>query len=126
MLEPSTASHSMSTPPPLQDSAPSRGLRESVRSLSRAQRELILFGAALIFGVLLMPLLIWMGGNRVLGPYSHGQNPHAGPFALLGDFLIGLGHGSAVFWAVALGPAVFILLVRLFWRALHAFPARRG
>jgi hypothetical protein len=110
----------MSTPPPLQDSAPARELRDSVRSLSRAQRELILFGAALLFGVLGVPLLIWVGGNRVLGPYTHGQNPHAGPFALLGDFLLGLVHGSAVFWAVALGPAVFILLVRLFWRGLRA------
>ena len=81
----------MSTPPSLQDDEPVRGLRERVRALSRAQRELIVFGTALVFGVLLMPLLIWMGGNRVLGPYTHGQNPHAGPFALLGDFLIGLG-----------------------------------
>jgi hypothetical protein len=112
----------MSTPPPLQDDEPVRGLRERVRALSRAQRELIVFGTALVFGVLLMPLLIWMGGNRVLGPYTHGQNPHAGPFALLGDFLIGLAHGSALFWAVALGPAIFILLVRLLWRGLRAFP----
>jgi hypothetical protein len=112
----------MSTPPPLPDTAPTRGLRESARSLSRAQRELILFGAALVFGVLVMPLLIWVGGNRVLGPYTHGQNPHAGPFALLADFFIGLWHGSAVFWSVALGPAVFILLVRLFWRGLRALP----
>ncbi len=116
----------MSTPPPLPQSARERGLRERLRALSRAQRELILFGAALIFGVLLMPLLIWVGGNRVLGPYTHGQNLHAGAFALLGDFLIGLWHGSAVFWSVALGPAVFILLVRLFWRGLHARRGARG
>jgi hypothetical protein len=115
----------MSTPPPpLPHITAERRLLERARSLSRAQRELILFGAALIFGVLLMPLLIWVGGNRVLGPYTHGQNPHAGPFALLADFLIGLWHGSAVFWSVALGPAVFILPVRLFWRALHALPRR--
>jgi hypothetical protein len=73
-----------------------------------------------------MPLLIWVGGNRVLGPYTHGQNLHAGAFALLGDFLTGLWHGSAVFWSVALGPAVFILLVRLLWRGLRAFPGAGG
>ena len=67
-----------------------------------------------------MPLLIWVAGNRVLGPYTHGQDLHAGPFALLQDFFIGLAHGSAVFWAVALGPAVFVLLLRLCVRGLRA------
>jgi hypothetical protein len=73
-----------------------------------------MFGAALLFGLIGVPLLIWVGGNRVLGPYVHGQNLHAGPFALLQDFFLGLLHGSAVFWAVALGPAALLLLVRLF------------
>jgi hypothetical protein len=73
-----------------------------------------MFGAALLFGLIAVPLLIWVGGNRVLGPYVHGQNLHAGPFALLQDFFLGLLHGSAVFWAVALGPAALLLLVRLF------------
>src|SRR5262249_3859696 len=80
----------------------------------RGRRELIMFGAGLVFGLIGVPLLIWVGGNRVLGPYVHGQNLHAGPFALLQDFFLGLLHGSAVFWAVALGPAALLLLVRLF------------
>ena len=42
-------------------------------------------------GCVLMPLLIWVAGNRVLGPYTHGQNLHAGALALLGDFFIGPG-----------------------------------
>jgi len=40
---------------------------------------------------------------------------------LLGDYLAGLVHGSAVYWLVALGPAVLVLLIRLFlilWRSL--------
>lgn len=110
----------------MEDSEPQRGLLSTVRSLSRLQRELLVFGAALVSGVLLMPLLIWVVGNRVLGPYTHGQNPHAGPAALLGDFLIALSHGSAVFWAVALGPAVLILLVRLLVRGLRALPRGPG
>jgi hypothetical protein len=93
-----------------------------LRSLSRTSRELILFGSALLFGVFLMPLLIWVAGNRVLGPYTHGQNPHAGPGALLSDFLVGLSHGSAVFWAVALGPALLIALVRLMVLGVRAMP----
>jgi hypothetical protein len=74
---------------------------------------LIVFGALLLFGLVGMPLLIWLAGNRWLGPYAHEQNPHAGPLALLQDFLLGLLHGSAVFWVVALGPAVLVLLARL-------------
>ncbi len=89
----------------------------------RARRELLVLGAALLCGVLVMPLLVWVVGNRVLGPYTHGQNTHAGPLALLADFLLGLLHGSAVFWAVALGPLVLLLLLRALLAALRAVPA---
>jgi hypothetical protein len=61
----------------------------------------------------------------VLGPYTHGQNLHAGPLALLQDYYLGLLHGSAVFWAVALGPAALLLLVRLFIRLVREMPRRR-
>ena len=100
-------------------------LRDSYEALPRARREAIILGAALLFGLLLMPLLIWMVGNRVLGPYTHGQNTHAGPFVLLADFFLGLAHGSAVFWSVALGPLVLVVLVRLFVRALRGLPSAR-
>jgi hypothetical protein len=106
-------------PPSDTDDPPARpGLRGRLRALSRTQRELLGFGLALLVGLVLMPVLIWVAGNRVLGPYTHGQDLHAGPFALLQDFFIGLVHGSAVFWAVVLGPAVFVLLLRLCVRAL--------
>ena len=82
-----------------------------------------MFAAALLFGLIGVPLLIWVGGNRVLGPYVHGQNLHAGAFALLQDFFLGLLHGSAVFWAVALGPAALLLLVRLFIALVRRVPA---
>jgi hypothetical protein len=58
----------------------------------------------------------------VLGPYTHGQNAHAGPLALVADFFSGLAHGSGVFWAVALGPAVLLLLIRLFVALVRALP----
>jgi hypothetical protein len=73
------------------------------------QRQLIVYGSALGCGLILMPFLIWGIGSRVLGPYTHGDNPHASPFALFGDFWVGLVHGSAVFWIVALGPAAHSL-----------------
>jgi hypothetical protein len=113
-----------STPTPPAATAPPRGLSASYRALPpRLRRELIVYGVALLFGLLGMPLLIWLAGNRVLGPYTHGQNPHAGPFALLADFFVGLIHGSAVFWAVALGPAVLLLLLRLFVTVVRAVPS---
>jgi hypothetical protein len=104
----------MPTTPPTDAPAPPAGL-------TRTQRELIVFGAALGLGILVMPFLIWLAGSRVLGPYVHGENPKAGPWALFADYVVGLAHGSAVFWAVALGPAVLLLLVRGFialWRVL--------
>lgn len=96
----------------------------ALRIPRRARRELIVYGIALLCGLLLMPFLIWYAGNRVLGPYTHGQNLHGGPFALLQDYFVGLLHGSAVFWAVALGPAVLIMLLRLMVWVVRAIPPR--
>lgn len=99
--------------------------RIRVRDLTRTQRELIVFGAALGVGLLVMPFLIWLVGSRVLGPYTHGDNPRAGAWSLFADYVVGLAHGSSVFWAVALGPAALLLLVRGFfalWRVLPQSP----
>jgi hypothetical protein len=87
------------------------------------RRELIVYGSALAVGLLLMPFLIWMVGNRMLGAYTHGQNAQAGPFALVGDYFVGLAHGSIIFWAVALGPALLILFVRVVIALFRAIPA---
>src|SRR5256885_2341464 len=107
----------MPPPPPPEGTAPLERLahlRDSYGALPRAQRELVIFGLALLCGLIVMPFLIWFAGSRVLGPYTHGQNAHAGPFALAADFFLGLVHGSAVFWAVALGPAGVLVVVCLF------------
>lgn len=82
---------------------------------SRLRRELIIFGIAFAGGLLLMPFLIWLVGERVLGGYTHGQDLHAGPVKLLGDFFVGLAHGSVIFWCVAVGPYLLILFVRLLY-----------
>jgi ABC-type Fe3+-siderophore transport system permease subunit len=113
----------MPTTPPADAPLPPR---ERLAQLRDTYGTLIIYGAALLFGVLLMPLLVWVVGNRLLGPYTHGQNTHAGPLALLADFLVGLGHGSAVFWAVALGPAIVLLLVRLLLRLVRALSSGQG
>jgi hypothetical protein len=128
----------MSSPPPRQTSTPPLGTladlpaerrprlppededdERSPRLPRRVRLELLIFGPLLLFGLIGMPLLIWVAGNRWLGPYTHDQNPHAGPLALLQDFLLSLLHRSAVFWVVALGPAALVLLARLFIRLVR-------
>src|SRR6516164_863658 len=132
----------MSSPPPRHTSAPPLGrlhdlpperprvvLRDEVEPAPRVprwvRRELIIYGVLLLFGLIGMPLLIWVAGNRWLGPYTHEQNLHAGPLALLQDFGLSLLHGSAVFWVVALGPAALVVLVRLFIALVRALPSAR-
>jgi hypothetical protein len=78
-------------------------------------RELLIFGTALLIGLIAVPLATWFVGNRILGPYTHGTNTHAGPMPLLGDFFVGLSHGALSYWVVALGPAFIILLTRVAW-----------
>ena len=98
---------------------------QSFATLSRTQRELIVAGVALAVGLLVMPFLIWLAGNRFLGPYTHGDNPKGGPWALFADYVVGLAHGSAVFWVVALGPLGLLLLTRGFLALLRRVPALR-
>jgi hypothetical protein len=116
----------MPTPPPTEAAAPRERPPAAAAATSDAlpwvRREALMLGGALLCGLILMPFLIWLAGDRVLGPYTHGQNLRAGPLALLEDFFTGLGHGSAVFWVVALGPVVFLLLIRLFVRLMRALP----
>ncbi|HEY2275032.1 MAG TPA: hypothetical protein VGH61_05985 [Steroidobacteraceae bacterium] len=99
--------------------------RKSLAGLSRARRELIVAGLAFAVGLLAMPFLIWIGGSRVLGPYTHGDNPKAGPWALFADYVVGLAHGSAVFWFVALGPLALLVLIRGFFALLRRAPLLR-
>jgi hypothetical protein len=90
------------------------------------RRELIILGITLACGLFLMPFLIWMVGNRILGPYTHGQDATAGtgPLRLLADYFTGLAHGSIIFWCVAIGPTVLLTLIRLlFWYLLSKPPA---
>lgn len=77
-------------------------------------------------GLLVIPVLTWLVGSRVLGPYSRGTEVHNNAFALLSDFFAGLAHGYLVFWVVALGPAVFLILIRLFFALWRRSPPQPG
>ena len=87
-------------------------------SLALLRRELLILGIALACGLLAIPLLIWVVGNRILGPYTHGNNLHAGPMALLGDFYEGLSKGWLSYWIVAVGPLVIIVIARAAWELI--------
>jgi len=90
---------------------------------TRTRREVTLFGGALALGLLVIPLLIWIVGHRTLGPYTHGDDPRGlGPLSLYGDYFSGLAHGWPGYWAVALGPAVLLLLARLWLALLRRLP----
>lgn len=87
------------------------------------RRAVALFAGALALGVLIIPLFIWILGHRVLGPYTHGDDPRGlGPLALYGDYFSGLAHGWLGYWAVALGPAILLLAARLWLALLRHLP----
>ena len=77
---------------------------------SPARRELTILVVLLAFGLFIVPLLIWAVGRGMLGNYADG-----GPFALLVDFFNGLKTGSPVYWGVAIGPYLFVMLLRGLW-----------
>jgi len=64
--------------------------------------------AALLFGALLLPFLVYYTGTMTLGPYSHG-----GPLGFYGDFLASLARLQWSAWSLLLGPAALLLVVRL-------------
>jgi hypothetical protein len=89
----------------------------------RTRRDAAVLGGALALGLLIVPLLIWIVGHRILGPYTRGDDPHGhGPLALYGDYFTGLAHGWLGYWTVALGPAVLLLAARLWLVLLRRLP----
>src|ERR1700744_200445 len=85
------------------------------KSVGILPRELIFLGIGVACGFVLIPLAIWLVGNRILGPYTHVQDPTAGtgPARLLADFFAGLTQGSVIFWWVGVGPYILLTVIRL-------------
>ncbi|MFO1408671.1 MAG: hypothetical protein U1F08_14240 [Steroidobacteraceae bacterium] len=71
--------------------------------------------AALAFGALALPALVYATGIRVLGPYA------GGVAAFYGNFAADLAALRPAAWTLALGPAV----IAAGWRVIVAW-ARRG
>ena len=78
-------------------------------SLPRLQFEAMTLGLALLFGLLVMPALIYVPGYYVLKPYANG-----GLLALYADCFKGLVEPRQSSWIVVLGPFVFLSLFRIF------------
>ena len=72
------------------------------------RRELLWLLIGLPLGLLLLPVLVFLVGSRLFGPYAGGE---AGD--LVNGFFQGLGQGEPVCWLVAVGPYFGLLLLRL-------------
>ncbi len=73
------------------------------------RHDKLLFLAALAFGVLVLPFLVYLTGAYVLGHYASG-----GPLGFLGDYLRGLVTLRWHAWSLALGPLAIVAV----WRGL--------
>jgi hypothetical protein len=83
--------------------------RDSYFAQSRPKFEATTLGLALLLGLLVMPLLIYVAGRYTLKEYANG-----GLFALFTDYCKGLVQLRPSCWIVLIGPLVLITLLRLF------------
>ena len=87
---------------------PSASLASRWRQRSLPARELTWLAAALLVGLIVVPLGVHFVGMKVLGPY-----PSGGLGDYLRDYYAGLGRGLRSQWILVLGPYVLICIVRL-------------
>ena len=78
-------------------------------SQPRLNFEAMTLGLALLFGLLVMPALIYLPGYYVLKPYANG-----GIFALYLDVYKGLVELRPSCWVMVFGPFLFLTLFRIF------------
>lgn len=81
------------------------------------RRHLSWLVAALAFGALVLPLLVYFTGSATLGPYAHG-----GPGSFLRDYFADLARLRGSAWTLLLGPAALVLV----WRMLVAYAWPKG
>jgi hypothetical protein len=81
-----------------------------------------LYLAALAFGVLALPFLVYFTGTFVFGDYASG-----GALGFIGDFMRGLATLQWHAWSLALGPFVIVAVWRgLWWLASPRADTSRG
>jgi hypothetical protein len=83
---------------------------------ARAAREALLALGLVAFGLILLPALVYLVGQQVVGEYPDGIG---GLYAAVGDALMA---GNPLAWILILSPYVTIQLLRLL---LRLRPSRR-
>ena len=78
-------------------------------SLPPFKFEAMTLGLAVLFGLLVLPPLIYLPGFYILKPYQNG-----GVFALYWDFSKGLVELRPSCWIALIGPFAFLSLYRVF------------
>jgi hypothetical protein len=86
--------------------------------LRRELLVLIVFGG---FGLLVLPALVFMVGQELLGEYR----PGAGTGEFYADLYRYLGNMEPFAWLLVLGPYLGVQLLRLLWLPLGLLTRRR-
>lgn len=81
------------------------------------RREALLLASFGGFGLFVLPALVFLVGQQLLGPYR----PDAGMSTFYGDLYGHLAAGSPWPWLLVMGPWLTIQLLRLLW-----LPISRG
>jgi hypothetical protein len=91
----------------------------STESMVPYKKELILFGCLFGFGLLLLPLVVYIVGVEIVGPYEG----EGGALGLLTSIFVALARGEWAAWILALSPYLVVQLTRLavsiLWRRPH-------
>ena len=87
----------------------------------RLRFELIFGSLWLAFGLFVLPALIFLVGNALLGAY--GENAGLSRFYI--DFYADLADASGRAWSIALGPVVLMYLLRAVFIGVKSQPGAR-
>ncbi len=97
---------------------------EGAGPVNRPKTEVLLFLGLIALGMWLVPAMIFLVGNLILGPY--------GDFDTLGSFYIDLFGsllvGRGIAWLLVSSPYLFLSLIRLliwFWRIAQRAASRK-
>jgi hypothetical protein len=87
------------------------GRKRAMGSLRRSRREALLFAIFGGFGLAVLPALVYLVGQALLGAYR----PDAGMGAFYSDLYGHLGAFSPGAWLLVMGPYLAVQFLRLLW-----------
>lgn len=83
--------------------------------VARFKHELLLLGGLLGFGLFLLPIVVYLVGIEIVGPYE-GED---GAFGLLASILTAVARGNWAAWMLTLSPYLIFQLTRSAVRVLR-------